>query len=126
MNILLVEDDEMLRRSLAFFLTSNKYTVTSFDNGTDAIDHINSVDPGIDLVITDLNLPFAAGQQVIGVVRKKFKDEVPVIVLTSSGVESTELEVLDLGADEFVTKPFSPPVLLKRIQKLLAKQENLR
>ncbi|MDT0645121.1 response regulator transcription factor [Zunongwangia sp. F260] len=121
MNILLVEDDEMLRKSLAFFLTSKSYKVIDFENGLDAISCLNNKGGEIDLVITDLNLPFAGGQQVINATREILAKEIPVIVLTSSGVESTELEVFDLGANEFITKPFSPPVLLKRMEKLLPK-----
>lgn len=118
MNIFLVEDDEMLRKSLAFFLSSKNFNVTTFDNGQDAIDRINDGKEKPDLVVTDLNLPFAGGQQVIHAIRKQQSSDIPIIVLTSSGVEATELEVLDLGADEFMTKPFSPTVLLKRIEKL--------
>ena len=120
MNILLVEDDEMLRKSLVFYLQSNSFKVEAFENGSDAIDLINTSGSSIDLVITDLNLPFAGGRQVLQAV-KAIPGEIPVIVLTSSGVEATELEIFDLGADEFVTKPFSPPVLLKRINKLILK-----
>ncbi|NJW53048.1 response regulator transcription factor [Salinimicrobium oceani] len=122
MNILFVEDDEMLRRSLVFYLQSNKFQVEAFDNGSDAIKYIEDTLSQIDLVITDLNLPFAGGRQVLQAVKDKPGEEIPVIVLTSSSVEATELEVFDLGADEFVTKPFSPPVLLKRINKLVVKQ----
>lgn len=122
MNILFVEDDEMLRKSLVFYLKSNQFTVTAFDNGSDAISYIEDPENKIDLVITDLNLPFAGGRQVLQAVKAMPLGEIPVIVLTSSGVEATELEVFELGADEFVTKPFSPPVLLKRINKLMVKQ----
>lgn len=122
MNILLVEDDEMLRKSLVFYLQSNQFTLDAFDNGSDAITFIENPTNLIDLVITDLNLPFAGGRQVLQAVKAKPGGEIPVIVLTSSGVEATELEIFELGADEFVTKPFSPPVLLKRINKLLIKQ----
>jgi DNA-binding response OmpR family regulator len=121
MNILLVEDDEMLRKSLAYYLQSKDFTVEAFDNGSDAISYISENAENLDLVITDLNLPFAGGRQVLQEV-KQLSQEIPVIVLTSSGVEATELEIFELGADEFVTKPFSPPVLLKRINKLVVKQ----
>lgn len=120
MNVLLVEDDEMLQKSLSYFLNSNSYKVTDFNNGLDAIDFLNSPEQKIDLVITDLNLPFAGGKQVILATRALKKNNIPIIVLTSSGVEATELEVFDLGADDFITKPFSPSVLLKRIEKLIA------
>lgn len=122
MNTLLVEDDEFLLKSLSFFLRSKGYTVTSFDNGLDAMQYLENHENEIDIVITDLNLPFAGGQQVIRSLRTSRSQKVPLIVLTSSGVESTELEVFDLGADEFISKPFSPAVLLKRMEKLVVKQ----
>lgn len=119
MNVVLIEDDLMLLRSLEFFLKSKNYRVIPFDNGLDAINHLKEQAAETDLIITDLNLPFAGGQQVIHEVRQLSEKHIPVIVLTSSGVESTELEVFDLGADDFVSKPFSPAVLLRRIEKLL-------
>lgn len=72
-------------------------------------------------MITDFKLPFAGGQRVIHATRCLKELNIPVIVLTSSGVEATELEVFELGADEFITKPFSPSVLLKRIEKLISR-----
>lgn len=117
--ILFVEDDEMLLKSLTYYLQMNQYQVLSFDNGADALKLIEEDLYSIDLIITDLNLPFAGGQQIIEFVRKERNSNLPVIVLTASGLESTELEILDLGADEFISKPFSPVILLKRIQKLI-------
>ncbi|HMQ05933.1 MAG TPA: response regulator transcription factor [Saprospiraceae bacterium] len=117
--ILIVEDDDMLRKSLTFFLTKSGYDITEIDNGMDAIECIQSNQFEADVVITDLNLPFAGGKQIIKVLKENFGDKIPLIVLTSSGIESTELEILSLGADDFVSKPFSPAVLLKRIEKQL-------
>lgn len=121
MKTLLVEDDEFLLKSLSFFLKSKGYAVIAYNNGLDAITYVQQNASEVDIVITDLNLPFAGGQQLIRELRKKEEVDVPIIVLTSSGVESTELEVFDLGADEFISKPFSPAVLLKRMEKLLMK-----
>lgn len=121
MKTLLVEDDEFLLKSLSFFLKSKGYAVIAYNNGLDAITYVHQNASEVDIVITDLNLPFAGGQQLIRELRKKEEVDVPIIVLTSSGVESTELEVFDLGADEFISKPFSPAVLLKRMEKLLMK-----
>lgn len=122
MKTLLVEDDEILLKSLTYFLNSKGHTVIGYDNGLDAISYLEEPGNEIEIVITDLNLPFAGGQQVIYALRQKQGDNIPIIVLTSSGLESTELEVFDLGADEFISKPFSPSVLLKRMEKLLVKQ----
>lgn len=119
MRIVIVEDDEMILKSLCFFLKTGGYEVVAFDNGVDAIEYVQANHTQIRLLITDLNLPFAGGQEVIHTTRQIKNASIPIIVLTSSGVEATELEVLNLGADEFISKPFSPAVLLKRIQKLI-------
>lgn len=117
--IVLVEDDEMILKSLSFFLEKNNYDVVCIDNGLDAMDYIKNNSNEINLVITDLNLPFAGGQQVIQSIKQIENVQIGIIVLTSSGVETTELEVFSLGADDFISKPFSPAVLMKRIEKLI-------
>lgn len=116
MNLILIEDEDILRKSLAFFLRSKGYEVKEFDNGADAIEYIRENHEQIDLIVTDLNLPFAGGKQVLHA-SNPYKN-IKKIVLTSQTIESTEVEVFELGADEFVAKPFSPQVLLKRIEKL--------
>lgn len=121
MQIVIVEDDEIILKSLDFFLKTGGYDVVSFDNGADAIAYLQEQHSRIQLLITDLNLPFAGGQEVIHTTRQIKGSHIPIIVLTSSAIEATELEVLNLGADEFIPKPFSPAVLLKRIQKLTNK-----
>ncbi|ODS87473.1 response regulator transcription factor [Chryseobacterium lacus] len=118
--IVLIEDEEILRKSLAHFLTSKSYLVLEFDNGLDAISYIEKEYPSIDLVITDLFLPFKGGHQVVQACKEIEGAQMPVMVLTASGVEETELDLLNMGADDFITKPFSPSVLLKRIEKLMA------
>lgn len=122
MKILLVEDDEVLLKSLSYFFKSRGYTVIGFDNGLDAMDFLTKDPREINIIITDLNLPFAGGQQLIRTLKQTEGVGIPIIVLTSSGVESTELEVFDLGADDFISKPFSPSVLVRRMEKLLIKQ----
>lgn len=119
MKLLLIEDNDMLRKSLSFFLKSKGYDVIEFDNGLDAIDFIRIHYKEIHLIVTDLNLPFAGGQQIIHATRKIKDADIQIIVLTSSGVENAELEVFEIGANDFISKPFSPAVLLKRIEKLL-------
>lgn len=119
MKLLLIEDNDMLRKSLSFFLKSKGYEVIEFDNGLDAIDFIRLRYKEITLIVTDLNLPFAGGQQIIHVTRQIKDADIQIVVLTSSGVENAELEVFEMGANDFISKPFSPAVLLKRIEKLL-------
>ncbi len=120
MKIVIIEDEDMLRKSLSFFLKSKGFNVEEFDNGLDAIEFINNNHSEINLVITDLNLPFAGGKQVIHACKQIENNKIQIIVLTSSSIENTEVEVFNLGADDFIAKPFSPQVLLKRIEKLIS------
>jgi two-component system, OmpR family, response regulator Irr len=115
--ILLAEDDLILRKSLAYFLSDHGFNVVQVENGVDAIEEIKSI--GFDLIITDLNMPYIGGMEIINIVRNELKLNTPVIVLTSSAVEKVELESFSIGANEFVTKPFSPSVLKARIDKLI-------
>lgn len=117
--IVIVEDDEMLLKSLCFFLKASGYEIITFDNGLDAIDYINLNHQNINLVVTDLNLPFAGGRQIIHRTRQLENENVKIIAMSSSSEETTELEVFELGVDDFISKPFSPTIMLKRIQKLL-------
>ncbi len=118
MKVVLIEDEVILCKSLAFFLRNQGFEVVEFNNGEDAIDYISGHHETIQLVITDLNLPFAGGQQILH--NCAAYRNIRKIVLTSQSVENTEIEVFELGADDFIPKPFSPQVLLKRIEKLTA------
>lgn len=117
--ILIAEDDDILRKSLAFFLGNQGYRITQIDNGNDAAEAIRNTH--FDLIITDLNMPFIGGMELIHIVRNELKSDVPVIVLTASGVEKTELDAFAIGASEFMAKPFSPSVLEVRVRKLLGR-----
>ena len=117
MKLVLIEDEDILRKSLTFFLNTNGYQVSEFDNGLEALKYVEENHQDIKLIITDLNLPFTSGKQVLYEVKEKFN--IPIIVLTASGVEQTEMEILELGADDFIVKPFSPTVLVQRMKKIL-------
>lgn len=115
--ILLAEDDLLLRKSLAYFLSDNGFMVFQADNGVEAIEEIKK--SKFDVIITDLNMPYIGGMEIINIMRNELKLDTPIIVLTSSGVEKVELESFTIGASEFVSKPFSPSVLKARIDKLI-------
>ena len=85
----------------------------------EGIHFINENHNDISLIITDLNLPFTSGKQIVFEVKKNY--DIPIIVLTASGVEQTEMEILELGADDFIVKPFSPSVLLQRMKRIVKK-----
>lgn len=116
--ILFAEDNLLLRKSVSHFLTEKGFIVVQAANGAEAMDEIRS--HTFDLLIIDLKMPRMDGIQVINNVRNELKLSTPVIVLTASGVEKVELESFTAGANDFVSKPFSPQTLMARIQKLTA------
>jgi len=116
MLILIVEDDILLLKTLEFKLIKEGYTVVTLKNGFDAIEYLKENEP--DLIVTDIMMPFINGLEIISFVRNEKKSKVPIIVLSSAGHEKTVLEAFQLGADDFVTKPFSPNELSIRIKKI--------
>ncbi len=117
--ILFAEDDLLLRKSLSFYLSESGYKIIQAENGVEAVEQIKK--NKFDLMIIDLNMPFIGGMEIINMVHNELKLATPIIVLTSSGVEEVELESFTMGANEFISKPFSPSVLKARIDKLIAK-----
>ena len=116
MLILIVEDDILLLKTLEFKLIKEGYIVVTLKNGFDAIEYLKENEP--DLIVTDIMMPFINGLEIISFVRNEKKSKVPIIVLSSAGLEKTVLEAFQLGADDFVTKPFSPNELSIRIKKI--------
>ncbi|TDP03203.1 response regulator transcription factor [Flavobacterium sp. 245] len=117
MRIILAEDNDILRKSLSFFLESKGFTVDQFSDGKDALEAIEK--NNYDIILTDINMPGISGMEITQYVRETINSDIPIIILTSSGVEQTELDSFDIGANEFIAKPISPAVLLVRINKLL-------
>jgi len=118
LKILITEDDPVLLKMISYFLEKKGYAVIQASDGLSAIDKVNS--QLFDLIITDINMPFANGLEIVNTVRNVLKLPTPIIVLTSEGVESTELNAFHIGASEFITKPFSLSALELRVVKLLA------
>ena len=115
MNILIVDDDVELVGLLRFALTGGGYNVTVAFDGEQALARLQEAVP--DLVILDVNLPHLDGFQVLAQLRKT--SQVPVMMLTVRNAEEDEVRGLDLGADDYLKKPFSPRALLARVRSLL-------
>ncbi len=114
MRILVVEDEHKIANSIKRGLEQEKYAVDIAFTGTDGYD-LASVEP-YDLIILDLMLPGMDGLTLC----KKLRDHgnhTPVLILTAKGLTETKVEGLNLGADDYLTKPFSFEELLARIQK---------
>lgn len=116
-SILLVEDEELILRALEFRLKRDGYDVLKASNGRDGLEMIESKQ--FDLLITDMILPFNSGMEVVSRVKEKKGKQFPVIVLSNVGLENTVLEAFKLGADDYITKPFSPAELSIRVKRLI-------
>ncbi len=114
--ILVVEDDTGLQKYLKELLVSNDYSVQAVSDGISALNTISSMPPN--LVILDLGLPNMSGEEVCKEIRKKYPD-LPVLILTAKDSVSDIVQGLNIGADDYVTKPFAPDVLLARIKARL-------
>lgn len=115
--ILVVEDENRIREAIAAYLKNAGYTVFEADNGKQAIEVFE--DNEIDLVILDVMMPMLDGWTVLRRIRE-YSDAL-VIMLTALESEYDKLQGFELGADEYVTKPFSPKVLVARINALFSR-----
>ena len=117
-NIAIIEDDESINRGIELILGNTDYKFKHFYRLSEVESLENS-----DLIILDLNLPDGSGMDFL----KKFRitSRIPVLILTANDTELDEVMGLELGADDYVTKPFSVMVLRLRVQKLLGKRTNL-
>jgi DNA-binding response OmpR family regulator len=115
MKVLIADDDADLRDLIAFALTQAGYLVLKASDGAAALATFAAEAP--DLVILDVNMPHASGFQVCAAIRER--SAVPVMMLTVRGEEEDLVRALELGADDYLTKPFSPRTLLARIKALL-------
>ena len=113
--ILIVEDDEKLRKELEIFLTNNGYSVESLKTFNNTI--LDILNKKSDLVLLDINLPGVDGEFVCREIRKT--SNMPIIIITSKNNEIDELLSINYGADHYITKPFNIQILLAKIASLL-------
>jgi DNA-binding response OmpR family regulator len=113
--VLLVDDEPMVREVLARYLEHDGYDVVTADDGVQALDRFGEHHP--DLVLLDLMLPRIDGLEVFR--RMRAIGDVPVIMITARGQEVDRIVGLDLGADDYVAKPFSPREVVSRVRAVL-------
>ena len=120
--VLMVDDEERMRKLVKDFLTIKGYRVLEAGDGEEAID-IFFKEKDISLVILDVMMPKMDGWQVCREIRAYSK--VPIIMLTAKSDERDELQGFDLGVDEYITKPFSPKILVARVEAILRRSNLL-
>ena len=117
--VLLVEDEKRMREIVATYFTSEGYNVLEASNGLEAIDIYEKEE--VDLVLLDIMMPQIDGWTVCK--RLRTKSDVPIIIITARSEDEDKLLGFDLGADDYVTKPFSPKVLVARAEALLKRAQ---
>ena len=121
MNILIVDDEELIRNVVKEYLEANNYNVTEAVDGKDAINKIKFND--YDLIILDIMMPNLDGVSVLKEIRET--KDVPVIMLSARNQEYDKLEGFEYGADDYITKPFSPKELVARVKSILKRTNKI-
>lgn len=120
-SILVVEDEEDIQQLVSYNLVRAGFDVDCADTGEDALQRMRDKQP--DLVLLDLMLPGVDGSEVCRSMRLDEQTrEIPIIMLTAKGEDDDVMSGLDLGADDYVTKPFSPGILVSRIKAVLRRK----
>ena len=120
-HILVVDDDEGIRSLVKKYLNENNYLVTTASSAEDATDKINVIK--FDLIILDIMMPGKSGLEFIQENKKKL--ETPIILLTAKGEANERIEGLEIGADDYLPKPFEPKELVLRIENILNKTKKI-
>ena len=116
-HILVVDDDDGIRTLVKKYLNENNYLVTTANNAEDAFEKIQIIK--FDLIILDIMMPGKSGLEFIKENQKKL--DTPVILLTAKGEANERVEGLEVGADDYLPKPFEPKELILRIQNIIQK-----
>ncbi|MDQ6843269.1 MAG: response regulator transcription factor [Bacteroidota bacterium] len=122
MTILVAEDEIIMLKTIELRLKKDGHQVITTRDGREALKQIDESFP--DLIITDIMMPFASGLEIIEAVKKKPGKKIPVIVLSAMGQENVVLEAFQLGADDYITKPFSPNELSMRVRRYIPETLN--
>jgi len=122
-HIMVVDDEEDILELARYNLVKEGYQVTCVDSGEKAIQSVHEKNP--DLIVLDLMLPGMDGFDVCKVLKNEIKTSaIPIVMLTAKGEETDIVTGLELGAEDYITKPFSPKVLIARIRTVLRRSKS--
>ncbi len=116
LRILVADDEDRIRKLVGDFLSRSGYEIIEAEDGGEAL-RLATTEPVPDLIILDVMMPVLDGWTVLSEIRRQ--NNVPVILLTAKGTENDQLGGFRLGADDYITKPFSPSLLVARVEALL-------
>ena len=118
--IMIIEDDTIISKELYELLVNAGYEVLILKDFSNAKEEI--LKSNIDLILLDINIPYQNGEQLLKEIRKE--SNIPVIMVTSRASETDEILSISYGADDYITKPYSPTILLLRIQNIFKRLDN--
>ena len=115
--VLIAEDEENIRKLVASYLTREGYRVIQAKDGQEAVEYFEDLGDSVSIVVLDIMMPRMDGYEVCRKIREL--SDVPVVMLTARDTEYDEINGFAYGADEYISKPFSPAILIARIKNLL-------
>jgi len=121
--ILVVEDEADIRKLIAYHLNQERFRVLEAENGEDALDLVHKETPR--LIVLDLMLPSLSGLEFCKIIRQSAETaQTPILMLTAKAGEADRVVGLELGADDYITKPFSPREMVARVKAVLRRSES--
>ncbi len=120
-NILVVDDESRMRKLIKDFLVAKGYSILEAEDGEKALEIFRQNSSKISLILLDVMMPKLDGWSVLRQIRQESK--VPIVMLTARGEEQDELFGFELGVDEYISKPFSPKILVARVEAILKRAE---
>ena len=120
-NVLIVDDEARMRKLIKDFLMAKNFTILEATDGEEALKVFEENQNKIDLILLDVMMPKLDGWSVLRQIRQTSK--VPIIMLTARGEEQDELFGFELGVDEYISKPFSPKILVARVEAILKRTQ---
>ena len=119
--ILIVDDESRMRKLIKDFLTAKGYSILEAEDGEKALQVFEQNSEKIDLILLDVMMPKLDGWSVLRQIRQT--SQIPIIMLTARGEEQDELFGFELGVDEYISKPFSPKILVARVEAILKRAQ---
>lgn len=119
MKILIAEDEPLMSTALEKKLLSDGHQVIAASDGRIALELLKKQLP--DLIITDIMMPYTSGLELVGIVKANLNKKTPIIVLSGMGEENIVLQAFEMGADDFLTKPFNSSELSLRVKRFTIK-----
>ena len=119
--ILIVDDESRMRKLIKDFLVAKGYNILEAEDGEKALEVFEENESKIELILLDVMMPKLDGWSVLRQIRQKSK--IPIIMLTARGEEQDELFGFELGVDEYISKPFSPKILVARVEAILKRTQ---